>query len=171
VHAWYGLETGAKVELGVFIEQVKPSASSFFDDEEMIFWSTLKARTLDDEKPVEVNLKCLASQKALKEEDKSKLVEVMGEIEPKVLETGYIIDNYEEIDIGCKFTNDKVKQLSAGLHEVRFIADFDFTTQANLKTYFMDKQKKRAMLKEGIDIFKQYGIVDTNPIATYTNGL
>lgn len=163
-------EEGAKVELGVFIEQIKPSASSFFDDEEMIFWSTLKARTLDDEKPVKVNLKCLAGQKALKEEDKSKLVEVEGEIEPKVLETGYIIDNYEEIDVGCRFTNDKVKQLSAGLHEVRFIADFDFTTQANLKTYFMDKQKKRAMLKEGIDIFKQYGITDTTPIATYTNG-
>lgn len=158
-------EEGAKEELGVFIEQVKPAQTTFFDNEEIILWATLKAHTLDEENPINIDLECSAGEE---EEEGGKIIK--GDILPEDLVTGFQITSLEAVDIGCRFSPEDVARLGPGLHPVRFTADFDLSTQANLKTYFMDKQRKRALIREGIDIFKQYGIKDTEPVAEFTKG-
>ena len=54
------VEENAKEKLGVFIEQIKPAQTSFFDDEEITLWTTLKAKTLDEKNPIKIQLECVS---------------------------------------------------------------------------------------------------------------
>ncbi len=157
------VEEKAVEELGLFIEEVKSSQLYFFDDENAIVWATLRARTLDKEKAMDVKLECIAGDENAKDKYTT------GSIVPS--ESSAIkVYGYEQHDVGCELSNDKVKKLGPGIHPVKFKAAFDFKTQAYLKTYFMDSNVKRSLQREGIDIFKHYGITDTYPIAKFTNG-
>ena len=156
------VEEKAEEELGVFIENIKSPQTSFFDDESGIVWATLRARTLSDETPMKVSLKCTIGEK-----DTDKFKE--GEIIPSAY-SSIDVSGYEQYDIGCEISKEKIKLLGPGVHPVQFTAVFNFPTQAYLKTYFMDNNVKRSLQRENIDVFRHYGITDTYPIARFTNG-
>ena len=130
-------------------------------------WATLNAKTLDESQPINISLGCIAGG----DDDSVDVPEVQGEIIPTKLANEFEIESFDEIDIGCRIDNLNVRTLGVGNQIVRFRASFDkFKTQAYLKTYFMDKDRKREMQRNGIDILAKYGIMDSAPVAQYTAG-
>jgi len=84
----------------------------------------------------------------------------------------FSVFTFEEQDFACTFTKKQIeeKSLEVGSNTITTFANFNFETLAYLKVYFIDKQRQRAMVREGIDIFEEFNIKDKNPIAVYTNG-
>jgi len=150
------VEDNVDEPLGVYIEDVAKAEKEFYVGDKIIVWATIKARTLDDEHPVDITLSCVADEI---EEGSG----TYGEITPQ---SQFRIETLEQEDISCEFSGG----LEKGPHEIKLKAEFDFTTMAYLKTYFMDKERKSALIREGIDIFDEYGIEDRSPVAIYTNG-
>lgn len=157
------VEENRQHPLGVYLEDVKPAALSFYEDETVTVWGTLRARTLDVDKELNVSLGCYSPAvgeryiKGLHEFDP-------GEVDPKGPQS---LANFEMMDIACRFTPDK---LTPGQNQVFFNASFAFRTDSYMKTYFMDKQSMRSLHRQKIDPLQQYNIFDKNPIAVYTNG-
>ena len=153
--------------LGVYLENVKSSDPRYYEDEDVIIWGSIKARTLDD--PLYIKLGCY-----VKKED----VEYADKTDPS---EPFSVFAFEEQDFACTFgkccasgpcTDDERSKckLKKGSNRVRAYADFNFETIAQLKAYFIDKTRQRAMVREGQDIFTEFGITDTSPAAIYTNG-
>ena len=153
------VEKNVAEPLGVYIENIEKAEKEFYEDERILVWATIKARTLDEEHPVNVNLSCVADESLEGEGG------VKGEITPTEKKT-FQIETFEEEDISCQFN----AGLEEGSHQIKLTAEFDFTTMAYLKTYFMEKERRRALIRDGVDIFDEYGIKDRTPIAIYTNG-
>jgi len=147
------VDKNANEQLGVYLEKIQQADPELYEDESVTVWANLKARTLDKDKPVNVSLECWHDEKSNK-----------GKISP---EENYMIYTLEEEEIDCYF--DKY-ELDEGSHSITFSADFNFETMSYLKSYFMDKERKRAMRREEIDIFKQFQIKDKKPVAIYTVG-
>ena len=61
-------------------------------------------------------------------------------------------------------------KLETGSSNVKVSADFNFETLAYLKVYFINRDRQRAMVKEGLDVFQEFDIKDKAPISIYTNG-
>jgi len=159
--------------LGVYLENVQTTASRYFIDqvidddtgevvdkyEEVVIWGTVKGRTLDD--PINVEVGCFVEKgddeiRAAKEDPKDK----------------FTIFALEEQDFACTFTEEQLKEgvLKKGFNTISTFADFNFETLAYLKTYFIDRDRLRAMTRDGLDVFDQFEIVDKNPVPVYTNG-
>ena len=66
--------------------------------------------------------------------------------------------------------NKKNEILKSGSNTIKAFADFNFETLAFLKVYFMNRERQRAMVRQGLDPFEEFTIEDKNPIAVYTNG-
>ncbi|MBU3941844.1 MAG: hypothetical protein KKF74_02935, partial [Nanoarchaeota archaeon] len=137
--------------VGVYLEDLQAADSKFFEGEKITVWAVLKAKTLDKE--ININVSCYA-----KEGDKK----IQGSITPQ---NEFNIATEEEEYLDCAFD-----RLNPGKMDVTFNAEFNFETMAYLKTYFMDKERLRALTREGIDVFDHYKISHINPIAIYTNG-
>jgi len=137
--------------VGVYLEDLQAADSKFFEGEKIKVWAILKAKTLGKE--ININVSCYA-----KEGDKK----VEGSITPK---NEFNIATEEEEYLDCEFD-----KLNPGNMDVTFNAEFNFETMAYLQTYFMDKEKLRALTREEIDVFDHYKISHINPIAIYTNG-
>jgi N-acetyl-anhydromuramyl-L-alanine amidase AmpD len=149
------VDQNANEQLGVYLEDIQMADPEVYEDESVTAWANLKARTLDKEKPVNVTISCWKDKKT--ESNK-------GRISPQ---ENFTIYTLEEEEVDCFF--DKYK-LGKGSHSITFSAGFNFETMSYLKSYFMDKQRKRAMRREEIDIFDQFEIEDKDPIAVYTVG-
>jgi hypothetical protein len=145
--------------LGVYLENVQPADKKYYSDENVVVWGTVNARTLDD--PIKIKLGCYVK----KDSEKIK----SNEVDPEDKVTVYKL---EEQDFVCTFTENPVSEgvLKEGINTVTAFADFNFETLAYLKTYFINRERKRAMEREEIDIFKEFGIKDKKPISVYTNG-
>lgn len=152
------VEKNVAEPLGVYIEDIEKAEREFYEDEKIIVWATVKARTLDEEHPVDIKLGCVA-------DEDEEVRGTDGDIIPAE-KREFRIETLEEEDISCTFD----EGLEKGSHEIKLTAEFDFTTMAYLKTYFMDKERRRALIRDGVDIFNEYGIKDKDPIAVYTNG-
>ncbi len=154
------VDQNAKEKLGVYIEDIKLSAPVVYEGEPISIWATLKARTLGD-KIINVNVSCKTKDKEGSE--------IIGytDIGKKETLREFKIAKMEEEDIDCNF---KKYELDTGAYEIKFNALFNFETMAYLKTYFINKERQRSLIREGIDVFEQYGITDTAPTAIYTNG-
>ena len=137
--------------VGVYLEDLQAADSKFFEGEKITAWAVLKAKTLDKE--ININVSCYA-----KEGDKK----IEGDITPQ---NEFNIATEEEEYLDCTFD-----KFNPGKMDVTFNAEFNFETMAYLKTYFMDKERLRALTREGIDVFEHYKISHRNPIAIYTNG-
>ncbi len=145
-------------KLGVYLEDIETAARHFYEDEEVVLWGNLKARTLDE--PINVYMSCKTGEDKLRE---------MGTIIPETLgdkKDQYEIYQYEEIGFECRF---KPGQLGPGNNIIKINVEFNFETLAFLKTYFMDIERIRALRKENIDPLKQYGIKDKDikGVSTY----
>lgn len=146
--------------LGVSLENVQSADPRYYEDEDVIVWGTVKARTLDD--PINIKVGCF-----VKRDDKKILADI---IDPN---KKFSVFTLEEQDFACTFTNrynKKNKILKDGTNTIKAFADFNFETLAYLKTYFINRERQRAMVMEGLDPFKEFAIEDKNPIAVYTNG-
>ncbi len=149
----------AETRLGVYYKEMKTTHSDIYDDEPLTVWAQIEASTLDD--PIHMVISCLGDRD-------------VGNIDPKknipsdsVIPTEIDVDRKDKHDIDCSFNAGK---LPAGSHTVSITVDFDFTTNAKQKAYFVDKEKAQALARNDVDILEQYGIRDKNPTATYTDG-
>lgn len=146
--------------LGVYLENVQAADQKYYLDEDVIVWGTIKARTLDD--PINIKAGCIV------ERGKQKIP--ADDVDPK---KKFSVFTLEEQDFACTFNGNRegVKsKLKEGANTVKAFADFNFETLSYLKVYFIDKERQRAMTREGLDIFEEFGITDRNPVAVYTNG-
>lgn len=146
--------------LGVSLENVQSADESYFEDEDIIIWGTVKARTLDD--PINIKVGCFV------EEDDNRLDADMVDPSKK-----FSVFTSEEEDFACTFNSEHITDdgpLKSGSNTITAFADFNFETLAYLKVYFIDRDRQRAMTREGLDIFEAFDIQDRNPVAVYTNG-
>jgi hypothetical protein len=151
--------------LGVGLKDVQSADDSYFIDEDVIIWGTVTARTLDD--PININVGCFT------EKDDDKLP--ADDVDP---DKTFSVFTLEEQDFACTFKgcdidNDpecKSYKLDSGSKTVTTFARFNFETLAYLKTYFIDRERQRAMTREGLNVFEEFAINDKNPVAVYTNG-
>jgi hypothetical protein len=144
--------------LGVYLENVQSADPKYYEDEEVIVWGTVKARTLDD--PINIQVGCYI-EKGRAEKDKEK---VLASVDP---EKKFPVFALEEKDFACTFNEGILKD---GSNTVKAFAEFNFETLAYLKAYFINRERQRAMIREGQDIFEEFDIQDREPVAVYTNG-
>ncbi|TKJ17427.1 hypothetical protein CEE44_02730 [Candidatus Woesearchaeota archaeon B3_Woes] len=146
------IDRKARERLGVYIEDLQGADTEFYEDQPVNIWATLVAKTLDE--PIEVEIGCTVD---------GEVIEGV-EIYPKEV---FDVESFEEEGIECSF---EPGLLIEGYHEISMNAKFNFLTMAYIKTYFMDPERRRALMREGIDPLENYGIVDRDPRAVYTNG-
>jgi len=154
--------------LGVYLDNVESVASRYYIDkvdgeevfEEVIIYGTVRGRTLDD--PINIEVGCFV------EKDKKKIHAKLEDPENK-----FTIFAFEEQDFACTFTENQLsggRVLKEGSNTITTFADFNFETLAFQKVYFMDRDRLRAMTREGLDVFDEFGIKDKRPVPVYTNG-
>jgi len=149
--------------LGVYLEDVQPAEPSFYEDEKVIVWGSVKARTLDD--PINIEVGCFVKNRR----------NIHDKVDPA---KKFSVFAFEEQDFACTFNGCDLEEdyecedakVKRGSNIVTTFANFNFETLANLKVYFINRERQRAMIREGLDILEEFGIKDTNPIAIYTNG-
>jgi len=145
--------------LGVFIDKLKASQPRYYEEEDAIVWGTIKALSLGE--GINVKVDC---HKKGEEKYASRVV-------PKHEEQPFTMYSRETRDFECVFEYSETPWFSDfGIHTITADAEFNFGTLAYLKSYFMDIERKRSMVREGLDPFKEFGIKDTEPVAVYTDG-
>lgn len=152
-------------KLGVYLDRVRSSEPRYYTEEPVTLWGTIKAKTLSDAVIVKFNCNKWTSDN--KRVNASKIVP----------EKTFPIFNLEERDVECTFDatkgtdEEKNKQrFPAGTHTVTMTAEYNFATDAYLKSYYIDRDRYRAMIREELDPFKEFGITDKKPVAIFTNG-
>lgn len=136
--------------IGVFFEDIMASDKEYNIDDRVQIWSTLSAKTLDDT-PLDIQTACRSKTH-------------IGKIEPESLN----IDSMEKDDILCSFPPGSFN--ASDENKIEVFAKFEFPTLGYLKTYFIDKERQRALQTQGIDPMDEYKITDKNPISVFTNG-
>ncbi len=162
--------------LGVYIEDVKAVQPRFYEREPVTLFGTLRSKTLSD--AVLVNFSCY------KWTDKNERIPA-NLISP---DRGFLVYDLEDVDFECTFDpadltaaqrvpadmdiEDYKKNLlfESGTRTVTLETAYNFMTSAYQKAYFMEHDRYRAMVREGIDPLVQYKIADRNPVTIFTNG-
>lgn len=157
------VEQNEKEPLGVYLDGIPEPNIEHYEGEAISQWWTLKARTLDKEKKINILLWCKADEETDTERDGTIFPDDFPSDASKNLE----IYNLEERDVECSFEEFELIQ---GSRAISLYADFNFQTMSYLKRYFMDLETMRAMNREEIDILSYYKIVDREPITKYTSG-
>jgi len=147
--------------LGVYFGNIRAADPRFYTDEPITVWGTLRSKTYKD--AVIINFSCYRWK------DNKKIR--ADRIVPDIL---FPIFTLEEVDTECTFLpkdpDDKDKKTPAGANVVTLSAEYNFGTDAYLKTYFIDRERFRANAREDIDQLTQFGIKDKNPASVSTNG-
>ncbi len=147
-------DTGETTTYGVYITEFEPMTKTFYQDEDVVLWGTIKAKALN--KPIRLTVSCSAD-------------DVKGKITREDLsnEQGYEVYQYEEIPFDCIFEKGKLK---TGVNKITLNVKFNYETSASIMTYFMDLDRMRSLRKRNIDPLKEAGITDRNPRAEYDPG-
>ncbi|MBI2660931.1 hypothetical protein HYX09_01545 [Candidatus Woesearchaeota archaeon] len=153
-------------KLGVYLDNIRASEPRYYTDEPITIWGSLKSKTYGD--VVIANFNCYRWTSGREKIKASRLEPA----EP------FPIFTLEEKDLECTFNpgivtdeqQQKEQRFSAGTHTVTLAANYNFATDAYQKSYFIDRDRYRAMIRDELDPFEQYGITDKAPIAVYTNG-
>jgi len=161
------VEENQQEPIGVYLENIKSSQTEFFEGEPVSVWGTLRAQTLDD--PINVSLSCYASDEFTTQStgdatDPDK--KILGTILPSNLRNNYLVETLELNDFTCLFDNG----LEGGQQTIVLQADFSFETDAYLRTYFIDLDRRRQLVRNNIDPIEEFGIRERDPVAVYTNG-
>ncbi len=149
--------------LGVYFGNIRAADPRFYTDEPITVWGTLRSKTYKD--AVIVNFSCYRWK------DNKKIR--ADKIIPDII---FPIFTLEEIDTQCTFLPKAESPTPAGANIVTFSAEYNFGTDAYLKTYFIDRDRFRAYAREAPEkdietaIFKEFGIKDTKPGSVSTNG-
>jgi hypothetical protein len=139
-------------DLGVSFTKLQPGAPKFYNDEPITAWGQIHAKTL--EKPIPLYINCTIQ--------KGDNVTV-GKSYP---ESPITIDEEDIIDFECEFD----KNFEPGSYNIKVTALYQFETDSRLKTYFIDKDYQKSLIRQDIDVFSHFKINDRNPIGVYTNG-
>ena len=140
------VEQGQTEKLGVFMEDLKSADKEFMVNQSVEVWAKLKAYKLKNmEDTIKINVICYAV--------KGKKI-INGTVSPR---NTFEIDSYEEEFLTCKFPKNTLSNES-GYYTVYFNATFNFDTQGYLKTYYMEKERKRVLISEEVDILSRYEI-------------
>ncbi|MBU90481.1 hypothetical protein CMO94_02970 [Candidatus Woesearchaeota archaeon] len=138
--------------LGVYLERVQSAEPRYYEGEPVVVWGTVIARTLND--PINITVGCYIKE-GNKKENASK-------VDPG---EKFEVFTLEELDFACTFNG-----LDAGSGTITTFADFNFETLAYLKVYFIDDNRKRAMVREDLDVLEEFDITDDKPVSIFTNG-
>ena len=141
--------------IGVYLEDIEASERYYYPEDSVKIWASLSAKTLDDE-PIFVTTACFSNT-------------TLGKIDQSEIR----IDSLEKEDIQCTFPPNTFiveEGEEEDFFDIEVMARFNFITLSYLKTYFMDKTRQRALVRDGKDPLSEYGITDKNPVGIYTNG-
>ncbi|MBI2576853.1 hypothetical protein HYV84_06560 [Candidatus Woesearchaeota archaeon] len=148
-------------KVGVYLENVQSADKVFYQNEPLVVWGDLQARTLNfddsDENKIKVTMSCTGQDM------------LDGEFNGKILPEikGFEVSSHEQKPFECRFGSGEVKP---GTSTVKVKATFNFQTFGTLKTYFMDSERIRALRRENTDPLAFYKITDKNPTALFTQG-
>ena len=145
-------------QLGVYIDNVRAADPKFYTTEDITIWGSVKSKTLSD--AVKVKFNCTRV-----ETEDNKIKHYSAKDVYPDSNKPFSIFNFEERDFQCVFN-----PTTAGSHTITLSAEYNFVTDSYHKTYFIDRDTYRSMVREKIDPFSNFGITDTNPVTTYTNG-
>ncbi|MBU1704248.1 MAG: hypothetical protein KJ922_02705 [Nanoarchaeota archaeon] len=153
---YYGGQEEAATEepLGIYLEKIQPASTKFYEQEPVIVWGNLRAKTYSDT-PHKISLSCNTTGATTPDK--------MGNMNPP----GSTVYTLEEVAFECRYEKGTIKP---GTHTVNIMAEFDFQTEAYLKTYFMDIERMRALRQNNVDVLDNYGITDKTPTAQFTRG-
>ena len=143
--------------LGVYFGNIRAADPRFYTDEPITVWGSIRSKTYKD--AVIINFSCYRWK------DNKKIR--ADKIIPDII---FPIFTLEEIDTQCTFLPKTENPTPAGANIVTFSAEYNFGTDAYLKTYFIDRERFRASAREGIEPLTQFGIKDKTPAAVFTNG-
>ncbi|MBI4450920.1 hypothetical protein HY642_03020 [Candidatus Woesearchaeota archaeon] len=149
------VDTKAKEDLGVRLENAKATEKQFDPDQDIDVFATLKAQTLDAD--LNISLNCTVAKQEIPPE--------AVKLRPK---QKFIVETMEDRDIDCII--DRGILTEDGSYSVVLQADFNFRTLSYIRAYFMDKDRLRAFKRQNIDPLTEYGVTDKTPTAIYTRG-
>ncbi len=144
--------------LGVYFANVRAADPRFYVNEPITVWGTIRSKTYKD--VVIVKFSCYRWENDRK---------ILGDkIIPEKKLPFFTLD---EVDTECTFLPSKgAKNVKPGSNIVTMSAEYNFGTDAYLKTYFIDRDRFRASAREDIDPLTQFGIKDKSPLPIFTNG-
>jgi hypothetical protein len=152
------VDENAKRDLGVTINKIKATSEKFLEGEDVSAFITVEAQSIDSD--IELIFSCIADKGKKDAEIKdSPLISIYPE---RIT----LFDNGIE-DVDCTVKKGTLKK---GTHTITMGATFDFSTQAYIKSYFVDYEKYKNFAREDMDFLKANGIEDTEPVAIYTKG-
>jgi hypothetical protein len=166
------VDENAQKRLGVFLEDIGTVSKKFYETEEATVYVTLKAETFKTDKPIMIEMFCQANKPTRDvpcggKNPCGKLSPCEGPTPPCPTVTTLEVEQYEEEIVDCAIDS---SELGIGSHAITFVADFNFPTNAYIKSYFMEKDRLRAYRRQEIDPLDEFGIEDKQPAAIYTQG-
>ena len=146
------VDKNTQKDLGVFLEDIRPSKEHFYSDEPIVVWATFKAKTTLDE-PMLVSVGCHGG-------------ETEGIVYPN--KEFKVYESHEEA-IDCKIPVESDIH-GSGTHTVQLNADFGFTTRSYLLNYFIDSETYSNLMRQDKDVFDVYPVDDKSPSSQSENG-
>lgn len=153
------VENNRYESLGVYFSKIRAADPRFYTDEPITVWGSIRSKTYKD--AVIVNFSCYR----FKDNKRIRADRIIPDIK-------FPIFTLEEVDAECTFLPkpENKNSMPAGANTITFSAEYNFGTDAYLKTYFMDRERFRANAREDIDQLAQFGIKDKKPSSVSTNG-
>ncbi len=143
--------------LGVYFSNLRAADPRFYEKEPITVWGTIRSKTYKDVVVVDFNCYRWKDTKKIKAE--------------KVIPNfKFPIFTLDEVDTECVFMPSQLYPIKPGANTITFSSDYNFGTDAYIKAYFIDRDRYRAYAREDIDVLKEFGIKDKNPVAVFTNG-
>ncbi len=145
--------------LGVYFANVRAADPKFYTDEPIIIWGAIRSKTYKD--AVMINFNCYRVR------DGNRIL-----ADRMLPDKTFSIFTLEEADTECVF-NPKAKEkekIEPGPNTLTLSAEYNFGTDAYLKTYFIDRERFRAYARNNIEPLAESGIKDRKPITIFTNG-
>ncbi|MBI3052138.1 hypothetical protein HYY74_06835 [Candidatus Woesearchaeota archaeon] len=144
-------ESGSAISLS--ITELKTADQEYREGQDVLLLATVKAANLDRTRPISASPRCWS--------DREKTDETEGQAQPEAFE----ILGSETIVFDCR-----LKGLKRGTHPIKAAAQFRFTTQAELLSYFMKKETLKSLGRDGLDPLRLYDAPDPKPVAVHTPG-
>ncbi len=143
--------------LGVYFTNIRAADPRFYTDEPITVWGSIRSKTYQD--AVIINFSCYR----MRNDKRIKADKIIPDMK-------FPIFTLEEVDTECTFLPSTEPRVQAGTNIITFSANYNFGTDAYLKTYFIDRDRFRAYARENVDPLKELGIKDKNPVSVSTNG-
>jgi hypothetical protein len=144
------------------IKDFKATQPKFRDIDPISVFATLTTETIDITPPPVATITCSATNGGLQ----SAIRSFTSTPEPSQV----TLLPYDSWDLTCSFKEGTFKFPPTKQATINLTAQFDFMTQAYLKTYWMDQARLQELRTSQKDPLTVYSVPDKNPITIYTNG-